>query len=271
MICSASLIPYHSSIGYLLGEEYRWKEHEFMFHMVGGKVEKFDTDAVSTAVREFIEETNLLANPFFQEMAFKNFETWCSQNTITLETKYPPYSFFIQKELEDAVRPHLTYYDEQVSQQGKIHRFYILDIFAMEHKKIRNIILQMPYDYTHFHPNMRMYDKMWSLHWVHVSMLQFLPEKSYLLRRFIAILDKEIKKEKTIKYHQQLKKNKKMEKEKEKELQQKLLQLMISPRKKVQINEQKEEVEEEQNIDYINEQDIEEAMEEIAFMDCEEI
>jgi hypothetical protein len=139
----------------------------------------------------------------------------------------------------------------------------------------------MPYDYTHFHPNMRMNDKMWSLHWVHVSMLQFLPEKSYLLRRFIAILDKEIKKEKTIKYHQQLKKNKKMEKEKEKEkqLQQQLLQLMTSPRKKIQIekpkeDEQEQEEEQEKKIiekEYMDEQYLEEAIEEMTFLDCEEI
>jgi 8-oxo-dGTP pyrophosphatase MutT (NUDIX family) len=262
MICSASLIPYHSSIGYLLGEEYRWKEHEFMFHMVGGKVEKFDKDSVSTAVREFIEETNLLAIPYFEEIAFKNFELWCSQNTIQLGTKYPPYSSFIQKELEDAVRSHLTFYDEQVSQQGKIHRFYILDIFSMEHKRIRNILLQLPYDYSHFHPHMRMNDKMWSLHWVHISMLQFLPEKSYLLRRFIAILDKQIKKEKTVKYYQQLKKNKKLEKQNQ--------LLLEESKKEIIVQSTKQENEREEHIQ-LNEHDLEEAIEEMAFIDCEEI
>jgi 8-oxo-dGTP pyrophosphatase MutT (NUDIX family) len=55
---SASLTFYNELKGYLICEEYR-KNNKKQIHPIGGKVEEFDKDLLETAIREFVEETNL--------------------------------------------------------------------------------------------------------------------------------------------------------------------------------------------------------------------
>ena len=89
MIWSVSLIFYHPQLGYLIGQELRKKEKDFMFQPVGGKVEVFDKDPLDTGVREFIEETTLLMHSFFEDIATENFKKWIENNEISLNTVYP--------------------------------------------------------------------------------------------------------------------------------------------------------------------------------------
>jgi hypothetical protein len=60
---SASLTFYSKELGYLFCEEFRYKEKKILLHPIGGKVENFDKDIFSTAIREFIEEVNLEIHP----------------------------------------------------------------------------------------------------------------------------------------------------------------------------------------------------------------
>ena len=60
---SASLTFYSKELGYLFCEEFRYKEKKILLHPIGGKVENFDKDIFSTAIREFIEEVNLETHP----------------------------------------------------------------------------------------------------------------------------------------------------------------------------------------------------------------
>ena len=104
LIWSVSLIPYIPHLGYMVGEEIRKKEKGMTFHLVGGKTESWDIDPIDTAIREFIEETNLCAISFFQDHAHQQYLQWISENEITLETKYPPPSTFLKSLFEDSVR-----------------------------------------------------------------------------------------------------------------------------------------------------------------------
>ena len=60
---SASLTFSDSNEGYLICEEYRHKERKTLLHTIGGKVELSDIDIFYTAIREFIEESNLEQHP----------------------------------------------------------------------------------------------------------------------------------------------------------------------------------------------------------------
>lgn len=70
---SASLTFYSNELGYLFCEEFRYKEKKILIHPIGGKVENYDVDIFSTAVREFIEEVNLESHPIINlEQNIKN-------------------------------------------------------------------------------------------------------------------------------------------------------------------------------------------------------
>ena len=61
---SASLIFIDDELGYLMCNEYRYKEKKNLIHPIGGKVETYDKGLLETAIREFIEETNLEQFPY---------------------------------------------------------------------------------------------------------------------------------------------------------------------------------------------------------------
>ena len=61
---SASLTFIDDELGYLMCEEFRYKEKKNLIHPIGGRVETFDNELIDTGIREFIEETNLLQYPY---------------------------------------------------------------------------------------------------------------------------------------------------------------------------------------------------------------
>jgi len=194
VIWSVSLIPFNPMFGYLIGEELRWKEDEIKFHLVGGKVESFDKDPLSAAVREFIEETNLLLIPFIKNKSFENFKNWTNENDIHLNTNYPSFTTFIQNEFEENIRDIVTFQDILVSPHGKIHRFYFFDVLKIKNKQWKDLFLYLPIHYTHFEPDLRINGKMWSLHWIHSFLIRQLPNKSILFLKFLQALDNQKKK-----------------------------------------------------------------------------
>ncbi len=183
MLWSVSLIPYHKHMGLLVGEEYRWKEG-LRFHLIGGKIEKFDKDAVAAAAREFIEETNLLSYEYIQSVHMENFMNWTKENPITLDTKYPHSTFFTQKLLEDEIHKTNLYFDYQVSENGKIHRFYFMNVHNIKNKELQNILLKMSFEYSLYDPALRTNGQMWSLYWVWPQSFYLLPNKSALFVKF---------------------------------------------------------------------------------------
>jgi 8-oxo-dGTP pyrophosphatase MutT (NUDIX family) len=183
MLWSVSLIPYHKHMGLLVGEEYRWKEG-LRFHFVGGKIEKFDEDPVAAAAREFIEETNLLSYEYLQKVHMEKFMKWTQENPITLETKYPHYTFFTQKLLEDEIRKTNLFFDYKVSENGKIHRFYFLNIHTIKDKELQNILLKMSFEYSLYDPALRTNGQMWSLCWTWPQSFYLLPNRSALFVKF---------------------------------------------------------------------------------------
>jgi 8-oxo-dGTP pyrophosphatase MutT (NUDIX family) len=61
---SASLTFFDNEFGYLMCDEFRYKEKKNLIHPIGGKVETYDNELIDTAIREFIEETNLEQYPY---------------------------------------------------------------------------------------------------------------------------------------------------------------------------------------------------------------
>lgn len=200
-IWSVSLIPYHPKFGYMVGEEYRRKEGEIKFHMIGGKTESWDKDPIETAIREFIEETNILGFSIFQQFAEENYLQWIQKNEITLETKYPHFTTFLQPLFEESIRNHSKYIDEEVSPHKwiqdhyeiKIHRFYIWDISKFKHHRE---MIEFPFYYNHLHPALRLHDKMWSLYWILPHQFFYLPNKSALFVKWMKQME-EMKKTKS--------------------------------------------------------------------------
>lgn len=183
MIWSVSLILYHKHLGLLVGEEYRWKEG-LRFHLVGGKVEPFDEDPVAAAAREFIEETNLLAYEYLQEVHMKNLQKWAEKNPITLETQYPHFTSFTQKIIEEEIRKTNLFFDHKVSENGKEHRYYFLNVHTIKNKDLQDIFLKMAFEYSLFDISLRSMGKMWSLHWVWPQSFYLLPNRSALFVKF---------------------------------------------------------------------------------------
>jgi len=184
VLCSASITLYHHDLGYFLGNEFRYKEKDYLFHTIGGKVEHFDKisepiDGFHTAIREFIEETNLLYFDFFQKIYMEAFEIWCSQQNIHLQTIYPNPSFFIQQYLTPLLLPHTTHFDLQVGQKNKFHRFFIISISSLP-KPILHFFISFPCSYSFIDTLFRIHGKMWSLHWIHYNTIHYISKQSYL-------------------------------------------------------------------------------------------
>ncbi len=211
MIWSVSLIFYHPSTGYLIGQELRKKEKDILFQPVGGKVEVFDRDPLDTGVREFIEETTLGLNPFFCDIAESNFKKWTQENTIDLKTVYPKPSTWIQNELYQFCSISNIYYDYQLLNSHKVHRFYIIDLskikndlyqnpskYSNENKElflgIHHEIMNLPFSYNMLEPHFRIHDKMWSLYWITYESLKYVPKPSNLINVLSDKLKNDIKK-----------------------------------------------------------------------------
>jgi hypothetical protein len=122
---SASLTFYSKELGYLLCEEFRYKEKKILIHPIGGKVENYDKDIFSTAVREFIEEVNL------------------EQHTIINSEKN------IKSKLVDNMcekLENISYYiDLCINKEKKyFHRYFLVLIDNINDIKFKKNIIELP-------------------------------------------------------------------------------------------------------------------------------
>ena len=121
---SASLTFAHSSRGYLLCNEYRWGEKKDLYHLIGGKIEKTDMDILFTAVREFVEETNIFMD-----------------NTIVMNKDIE----YISKKIYNQIKEKVKYLDLTVNREKKLfHRFFLFDINKFKSSDLRKKIINLP-------------------------------------------------------------------------------------------------------------------------------
>lgn len=122
---SASLTFYDNTNGYLICEEYRYKEKKILYHTIGGKVEDYDKDIFCTAVREFIEETNLELHPIINQEKLSKMELVEKIVKMIGESSY--------------------YMDICVNKENRyFHRFYLCTINTINDINIKNTMYGLP-------------------------------------------------------------------------------------------------------------------------------
>jgi 8-oxo-dGTP pyrophosphatase MutT (NUDIX family) len=106
---SASLVFIDDELGYLLCNEYRYKEKNTLIHPIGGKTETYDNGLLETAIREFVEETNL--EQYSYEYIDKSDKNKLIENIMVI------------------INQDVQFYDLCVSKEsGYYHRFYSLNL-----------------------------------------------------------------------------------------------------------------------------------------------
>jgi 8-oxo-dGTP pyrophosphatase MutT (NUDIX family) len=145
---SASITFYSKKLGYLLCEEFRYKEKKILLHPIGGKVENFDKDIFTTAIREFIEEVNLELHPILNANKY-------DKNTLT--------------ENMCEILQNLTYYiDLCINKENKyFHRYFLTLTDNIEDNEFKSNIIELP---NYFNGNYK--TEINNIHW-----LYFLTEK----------------------------------------------------------------------------------------------
>jgi len=122
---SASLTFYDKNLGYLICEEFRHKEKKILSHTIGGKVENYDRNIFSTAIREFIEETNLLTHPIINS-SNKN-----KNDLIVI--------------LDDIVKNESYCLDICVNKvQNYYHMYFIVLLEKIEDTELKKSIIELP-------------------------------------------------------------------------------------------------------------------------------
>ncbi len=183
VIWSVSLVFFHKNLGFLIGEEFRYKDNEVLLHPVGGRTEDFDNDYLATGIREFIEETTLYNSSFFTEIYLNNLENWFKENPMASYSSYPAHSTFIHKDLENHIKDIHFNLDYSLH-SNKIHRFIIVPVNKIKDNNFRNFITQFPFEYSFYDNIIKENTSMWNLHWFRLEQLKFLPHSSKLLLFF---------------------------------------------------------------------------------------
>ncbi len=121
---SASVTFYHSKLGYLLSNEYRWGEKTNLYHLVGGKTELGDRDILYTGLREFVEESNM----YMDSTIVRNGDIKYLTNKL--------YKLVVKK---------VKQYDLCVNDKKNLyHKFFIFNINSFDSLEIRNKIMGLP-------------------------------------------------------------------------------------------------------------------------------
>lgn len=123
---SASLTFYDYKNGLLIANEYRYREKKYLFHPIGGKVDEFDKDIFYTAIREFIEETNLIKN---MNINIKNLEI-----KGLIEKIYEKLNSIKLKKIDLCVNKKLNYY----------HKYFVINLKEIEDIEFKKEIINLP-------------------------------------------------------------------------------------------------------------------------------
>lgn len=159
---SASLTFYSKDLGYLLCEEFRYKEKKLLIHPIGGKVEDYDKDIFSTAIREFIEEVNLETHPILNIKKL-------NKTDLTDELSY-----FLENK---------SYYiDLCINKENKyFHRYFLVLIDEINDEEKKKNIIELP---NYFNGNYK--TEIEKIYWYHLPKEQNENEKnlSWLTKMF---------------------------------------------------------------------------------------
>jgi hypothetical protein len=117
----------------LLCREYR--KNKLLYHPIGGKYEEYDTNISITAIREFLEESNILQNHDFKTYIQEKYPDDDFSNTKALKgaKKVDPLyqstmTYFLQH-----ILPKTYVYDYYVNQERQyIHRYYLIEMENVE-------------------------------------------------------------------------------------------------------------------------------------------
>ena len=165
---SASLTFYDKDLGYLLCEEFRYKEKKNLIHTIGGKVETSDNNIFFTAIREFIEETNLESHNFF------------NQKNLSKEE--------LIKELVKMFENKVFYRDLCINKEfNYYHRYYMINL------NVEEIMCQDIINNIHSLPdffNGIFKTEIENIHWINGNNLEIYKSKfSWLTKMFIRKLN----------------------------------------------------------------------------------
>ena len=165
---SASLTFYSKEIGYLFCEEFRYKEKKTLIHPIGGKVENYDKDIFSTAIREFIEEVNLESHPVIN--LDKNIKSKLVDNMCE---KLGNESYYI---------------DLCINKEKKyFHRFYMVLVDNINDNNLKKNITELP---NYFNGNYK--TEINKINWYLIQNIEnvFWTNTSWLTKMFVKFLIK---------------------------------------------------------------------------------
>ncbi len=177
---SASLTFYHGKNGHLHCNECRFVEkyndYQDVYHMIGGKVEFNDYDILYTAIREFVEETNM----FMDKDLFKNYSN-----------KYSPIENLSYK-IYNQIKPKVKYYDMLVNPKTNLfHRCFIFNVNKFTDYELRKKILGLPQFYLKLlNPDIRQVKELNSVNWINTIKINPQVQQDYsklLLDYFVNI------------------------------------------------------------------------------------
>lgn len=122
---SASLIFYDKQHGFLICDEYRYREKNKLLHLLGGKYEKEDNNLFYTGIREFIEESDLLQHEYF--------------NSLKLEKKN------LTELIYYAIVNYTSYFDICINKENNLyHRYFITNISNFYDNDFKKNIINLP-------------------------------------------------------------------------------------------------------------------------------
>ena len=165
---SASLTFYSKKLGYLFCEEFRHTEKKILIHPIGGKVENYDKDIFSTAIREFIEEVELELHPIIN--LEKNIKTTLVDN--------------ICKKLEN-----ISYHkDLCIHKKNKyFHRYYFVLIDKINDEELKKNIIELP---NYFNGNYETEINKINWYLIQAEQNEFCSNISWLTKMFIKLTRK---------------------------------------------------------------------------------
>lgn len=173
---SASLTFHSKQKGFMMCNEYRYKERKVLIHPIGGKTESFDDSVLITAIREFIEETDLINHEHINSAQLdKNGLIEHINNLIG------PYCTQTHAHFDVCVNDAKKYY----------HKYYVLSIEDIEKDKNPNLndFLSHILELDKFF-NGKSHTEIQSICWKKLKNLRFNNKSSWMTTRFVKLISK---------------------------------------------------------------------------------
>lgn len=173
---SASLTFYSKQKGFMMCNEYRHKERKVLIHPIGGKTETYDDSILVTAIREFIEETDLINHSHINS-------TQLDKNGLI-------------EHVHDLISPYCaqthTHFDTCVNDAKKYyHKYYVLsidDIGKNAGPELHDFLSHILVLNEFF--NGKSHTEIQSICWKKLKNLRFNNKSSWMTTRFVKLISK---------------------------------------------------------------------------------